>query len=370
MSDATSKFISGLDLSEAFFHECVEPILRTEFGRVKYSAGLIGSGSEVLGFDTEMSADHHWGPRVMLFVGAQDHNQYAHLIKQSFSEKLPRKFRGYPTSFSNADENENGVQLLDYAETGPINHRITVETVEHFFEMYLNLNIAKEIDVADWLSIPEQKLRSIVSGRVFHDEAQLEFHRQKFKYYPHDLWLYLLASQWSRVEQEEHLMGRSGSVGDEIGSAIIAARLVRDLMQLSFLMEKTYAPYPKWFGSAFKQLNVAEVLMPLFEKILCSALWTDREKSFSQAYEYLAQCHNRLGITETMPTLVALFHDRPFLVISMGAFSKAIVAQIKDPALQKLVRKPLIGGVSQFSDSTDLQAEPIWRQGLRNLYKS
>ncbi|MBC7997914.1 MAG: DUF4037 domain-containing protein [Leptolyngbya sp.] len=370
MPDATDNFINGLDLSEAFFHECVEPVLRTEFERVKYSAGLLGSGSEVLGFDTEMSADHHWGPRVMLFVGAQDHGRHAHLIKQSFSEKLPRKFRGFPTSFSDADENENGVQILDYAETGPINHRITVETVEHFFEMYLGLDIRKEIEAADWLSFPEQKLRSIVSGRIFHDEARLEFHRQKFSYYPHDLWLYLLASQWSRIEQEEHLMGRAGSVGDEIGSAIIAARLVRDLMQLSFLMEKTYAPYPKWFGTAFKQLNVAVVLKPLFEQILCSAQWTDREKYFCQVYEYLAQCHNQLGITETMSTKVALFHDRPFLVISTGAFSKAIVARIEDPALRKLAQKPLIGGVSQFSDSTNLQSDRIWRPGLRNLYKS
>ena len=135
-------------------------------------------------------------------------------------------------------------------------------------------------------------------------------------------------------------------------------------------MEKTYAPYPKWFGTAFNQLNVAVVLKPLFEQILCSVLWTDREKYFSQAYEYLAQRHNQLGITESMPTKVALFHDRPFFVISMGAFSKAIVAHLEDPALRKLAQKPLIGGVSQFSDSTDLHSDRIWRSSLRNLYKA
>jgi hypothetical protein len=35
--------------------------------------------------------------------------------------------------------------------------------------------------------------------------------------------------RWNRIGQEEHLMGRADR-GDEIGSAIIAARLVRDLM--------------------------------------------------------------------------------------------------------------------------------------------
>jgi len=42
------------------------------------------------------------------------------------------------------------------------------------------------------------------------------------------IWLYLLASAWSRIGQEEHLMGRAGSVADEIGSAIIASRRLFD----------------------------------------------------------------------------------------------------------------------------------------------
>ena len=61
-------FIPGLRLSEEFFHEAVAPILAADFRDVPYSAALLGSGSEILGFDTEMSSDHHWGPRVMLFL--------------------------------------------------------------------------------------------------------------------------------------------------------------------------------------------------------------------------------------------------------------------------------------------------------------
>ena len=63
-----SDFIPGLRLSAEFFREAVAPILAAEYQGVPYSAALIGSGSEVFGFDTEMSSDHHWGPRVMLFL--------------------------------------------------------------------------------------------------------------------------------------------------------------------------------------------------------------------------------------------------------------------------------------------------------------
>lgn len=39
-----------------------------------------------------------------------------------------------------------------------------------------------------------------------------------------------------------------------------------------------------------------------------------------------------------------------------------------DRHIKKLVRKPLIGSVEQFSDSTDILSNPEWRAGIRNLY--
>ena len=54
------------------------------------------------------------------------------------------------------------------------------------------------------------------------------------------------------------MMGWAGFVGDEIGSALMGSRLVRDIMRLAFLMEREYIPYAKWFGTAFTQLNSAE----------------------------------------------------------------------------------------------------------------
>jgi hypothetical protein len=54
------KTLRGIELGRAFFQELVEPILTEEFPELSYAAGIIGSGSEVLGFDDEMSSDHHW----------------------------------------------------------------------------------------------------------------------------------------------------------------------------------------------------------------------------------------------------------------------------------------------------------------------
>jgi hypothetical protein len=363
-----TNFIPGLRLSAEFFREAVAPILAAEYQGVPYSAALIGSGSEVLGFDAEMSSDHHWGPRVMLFLRAADHARYHTALRRSLSEQLPRTFQGYPTNFTPPDPEDSGTQRLQAADTGPINHRVDILTARGFWLDYLNFDIGLEIEAVDWLTFPEQRLRALVSGAVFHDEIGLQAARERFAYYPHEVWLYLLAAGWARLGQEEHLMGRAGCAGDEIGAALIGARLVRDVMRLGFLMERQYAPYPKWFGTAFQQLSRAASLAPVLQQALSAGSWQEREEQLCVAYEYLAAWHNELGITEMLPDKTTLFFGRPFRVIWGGKFSDAICTRIADPAVRRLTRFPVIGSIDQVSDNTDLLSDPRRRLALRNLW--
>ena len=162
----------------------------------------------------------------------------------------------------------------------------------------MNIDIDADLEPSDWLTLPHQRLRSICGGAVFRDDLGLESIRKRFAWYPHDVWLYLLASCWSRLGEEEHLMGRAGDFGDEIGSALIASRLVRDIMRLAFLMERVYPPYSKWFGTAFRELGCAEELEPVLEAVLNTRKWEERESSLCKAYGIVAKMHNNLEITE------------------------------------------------------------------------
>ena len=363
-------FIPGLELARFFYFEAVKPLLVGNFPDVQYGAGLIGSGSEVLGFDTEMSADHHWGPRVMLFLKDDDHHSYAQGIDEILRQGLPTQFREYSTNFTPPDPLDNNVQRLADIESGPVNHRVDVLTMREFILAYLDFDIDQPIEAADWLTFPAQKLRSLTAGAIYHDGIGLQSIRDRFSYYPRDVWLYLLASGWNRIGQEEHLMGRAGIVGDEIGSAIIAARLVRDLMQLCFLMERQYPPYPKWFGSAFHRLQCGDKLAPLFARVLKAEDWKTRERHLARAYEYVAEMHNRLKITDALPTRVTNFFARPFLVMHLGARQADVLrAQIVDAEVKRIAEKGLIGSIDQFSDSTDILSNARWRATLRRLYE-
>jgi hypothetical protein len=276
MNLGQNDFIQGLALSESFYNQIVEPILAQRMPQLKYACALIGAGSEVLGFDTAMSRDHDWGPRLLLFVEPEVFISQGAEIERVLQHELPLQFRGFATQFALSKPGVNGENER--------RHRVDIFSIASFLKEYIDFDYAQTIATADWLTVPEQKLRSITAGRVFRDEVRLQEMRQKFAYYPRDVWLYLLASGWNRIEQEEHLMGRAGFVGDEIGSSLIAARLVRDLMRLCFLMEKEYAPYAKWFGTAFKKLSCGKELAPIFNLVLQAHNWQEREKYLCHAY--------------------------------------------------------------------------------------
>ena len=65
-------FVPGVRLAGEFYAEAVRPLLEAEFPGLAYAAALIGAGSEVLGFDTERSTDHDWGPRLLVFLDDED----------------------------------------------------------------------------------------------------------------------------------------------------------------------------------------------------------------------------------------------------------------------------------------------------------
>lgn len=361
-----TKFIPGLKLSRLFYQQEVRPILAGEFSRLPYSAALIGWGSEVLGFDTELSSDHHWGPRVLLFLSEEDSPTFREQIAWQLSLNLPYKFMGYSTNFGEPEP--NGVRHLVETSGGPVNHMIQIFTIRSFVKARLGFDPVGEITTTDWLTFPQQRLLELTSGEVFHDGlGELRALRRKFTYYPKDIWLYMLAAQWKRISQEEAFIGRTGHVGDELGSKVIASRIVREIMRLSFMMGRRYIPYSKWMGTAFNKLKIARRLKPSLEAVLMSRDWKEREQAMSKAYSIIAQAHNALGITERLPTKASNYFNRPYLVIHADNFSEGIRRRIRSAEVRKI--KTEIGSIDQFSDSTDVVEDLALQRRLRVVYE-
>jgi hypothetical protein len=368
MDDAPS-FMPGLELNRAYFEEAVRPILEGYAPNLACSAALIGYGSDVLGYDTAISTDHEWGPRLLLFLDEITHAAQADEITQRLSAELPPVFRGYSTSFST--RNAEGVRLMEPAASGAVRHHIDIHTIQGFFTQELGVDPDAPLSAVDWLLMPQQRLLGVTSGAIFHDGLRaLVPLREKLTFYPRDVWLYLLAAQWTRISEEEAFVGRCGDLGDELGSRVVAARLVRDLMRLCFLMERRYAPYSKWFGTAFSHLACAARLQPVLHEALSASPWREREHALSAAYAIVAEMHNALRLMPPLATAVSPYHERPYLTLYAGRFAEALVASIDDPVMRSIIdHAGLIGGVDQVADSVDLLTDARLFTRLRALYE-
>ena len=330
-------FIPGIELARRFYAEAVRPLLDRQFPGLPHTAALIGPGSEVLGYDTARSTDHDWGPRVQLFLSPEHRPQLTEL----FAERLPDAFAGW--------HRERPVELLDLGE-------LCVGR--------LGFDPRRGVRTHDWLTTPAQRFAEMTAGAVFHDDAgELTEVREALRWYPDDVWRFVLAGQWQRIGQEEPFVGRCGDVGDELGSAIVAARLARDVMRLCLLMQRRYPPYSKWLGTAFARLPGIGTVHEGLTAAIRAARPADRQAGLCQAYEAAAARHNALGLTRPLDPTVRPFHDRPFLVLDAGRFATALQSTITDPALRSL---PPVGAVDQIVDSTDVLERPsLVRDRLR-----
>ena len=233
-----------------------------------------------------------------------------------------------------------------------VSHHVEINSVDGWLERRLGLGRPADLGPIDWLATPQQLLLEATAGEVFHDGlGELDPVRDSLAWYPDDVWLWMLACQWQRIGQEEAFVGRTAEVGDELGSRLIAGRLARDLIRLCFLLERRYAPYTKWLGSAFARLEAAASVGPALERALDAREFEPRESALAGAYEMIAARHNRLGLTEQVDPNVRPFYGRPFLVIEATRFVDACLARVEDHLLRSL---PLVGGIDQFSDSTDM----------------
>jgi hypothetical protein len=376
-------FIPGLELARQFHAEVVGPLVGRSFPELRYSAALIGWGSDVLGFDSPRSTDHNWGPRLQIFLAPGDASR-AGEISALLARRLPAVFRGWPTAFPDVTEaSDERRHWVEVTELGP------------WLDGQLGFDPRHGVTLLDWLATPAQRLAEVTAGAVFHDRLDaagqpgyderagpagaegsdparrrepggydktggrgrggpgggLAAVRSRLAWYPRDVWCYVLACQWARISQEDAFPGRCAEAGDELGSAIVAARLARDLMRLCLLMQRRYPPYSKWLGGAFARCPAAGPLVPLLSGAVSAAAWPERERNLCGAYQAAARMHNELGITAPVDVTTRQFHNRPYQVLGAERLVTSLQAAIDDPEIRRL---PLTGAIDQFVDSTDV----------------
>lgn len=343
----------GIGLSQRFYETVVDPILQEHFSNLPHAACRIGIGSEVLGYDTEMSADHDYGPCVQLFLPGENFAVMAPAIMEVLDRSLPPAFEEravrYPTH--SRPPGANSVEGMLGSD-----HGVELYTLSAWNNRFLGRQFETDLTARDWLSYSEQLFLTVTAGAVFRDDiGELTALRSRLAYFPRDVWLCKLAAQWGRIAEERAYVGRAGDVGDELGSRVIAARMVGNIMRLAMLIERRYAPYPKWFGTAFSRLNCVADLAPLLDRVMLAQDWQERETCLLEACRFMAELQIAREVPGAIAPTIGSLHARPYRFVDSLKIIDALCAAIEDKDLRRVTD---FGAADQFLSSNYILAIP------------
>ncbi|MFI9485882.1 DUF4037 domain-containing protein [Promicromonospora sp. NPDC052451] len=337
--------MSGIEIARGYWADVVRPLLDRELPGMPRAAGRLGTGSDVLGLDDDTSRDHDWGLRLTLLVPAERVGEVDALLAAS----LPPSYQGWPTAFA-------------VTWDPVVRHRVEVSAAADFVRSRTGVDIGG-LSAAGWLALTGQSVLEITAGPVFEDTSgEITALRERLAWYPHDVWLHVLAAEWARLGQELPFVGRTGQLGDELGSRLIAARLATGMVRLGFLLERRWPPYPKWAGTLFARLPVAPSVTGHLDDALVAATWQERDAALRGACDALHERQRAVGLPVLDGASCEPFFDRPFT--GLRDVAGVLRSAVADPEVRALGHR---GGVEQWVDDVGTLTDADLRRRLAQV---
>ena len=341
---------TGGEFVRAFYTTVVGPLLGRELPGLRYAAGRLGSGSDVLGLDDTMSRDHDWGCRLTLLVDEADRAAITH-IDGLLADQLPDRFRGLPVRFAMTCSPE-------------VEHQVHVTTVRDFAVNRLGVDPLTGLSAVDWLTLTGQSILEVTAGPVYHDTIrELTVLRGRLACYPRDVERYVLACGWQRLTQRLQMVGRTAQTGQPLQSRLLCAGLAGDLMSLAYLLHRRWQPYEKWREA---QLPRADVLTGPLTRAVTAEDWREREDALVEAIGVLLAAQRGRGLPVPEPAVIP-FWDRPYRTVA-GTVPEVLLADITDPALTRLPVRA--GRVDQWADCVEVLTHGQRRAALATAYQA
>ena len=234
----------GIELSEAYYRTCGEPMLKAEFPELypRLAAGICGPGSENYGFDDEISRDHDFDPGFFLWLTPEDYKTYEFRLSRAY-DRLPDTFEGVPVL---------GKSVYETARHG-------VRETGAFFAGITGFAFAPKTNL-QWLSLPDHRLAEAVNGCIFYDgQGDVTAIRAALSAMPEDVRRKKLAKYVIFAAQAgQYNYARALKHGENGAAALALARFAENYAGAAFLLNRQYAPFYKWVlkaGGALPKLG-------------------------------------------------------------------------------------------------------------------
>lgn len=136
-------------------------------------------------------------------------------------------------------------------------------------------------------------------------------------------------------------------------------------MRLCFLYKDTYAPYSKWFGTAFNKLDIDEKIKIKINAALKANDLTERENNLVEAQALVAELHNASGLTDNVDYNIEFYFGRDIKVIFAEKVVDATIEKLKGTVLENI---PLIGTMSQLGGLSNFADEKKYYNTIIKFY--
>lgn len=205
----------------------------------KMAIGLIGQGSECLGYDDEISKDHDFDPGFCIFIPDEFDDNIKFNLERAYSY-LPKEFMGVKRDImSPVGGNRHGVIRISdflYQRTG------TKDGI---------------LDDKDFLYIKEVSLLEITNGEIWRDDNKLlTTVRNRLSYLPYDIKLKKLAYEFLNMAQSGQYNFKRLIYHEELSAARLAIyQFVNSCIHATFLLNEVYMPFYKWQFRTLRDLS-------------------------------------------------------------------------------------------------------------------
>ncbi len=235
--------MKGLDIAREFYLQYGLPMLEEHFpdilGRV--SIGLVGEGSECLGFDDEISRDHDFEPGFCIWIDKCDEEKYGFPLERAYA-KLPREFMG-----------------LKRRHLSPVGgNRHGVISSDAFYIRHLGAPTAPD-SFERWLYTPPASLCTASNGELFYNGGShfSEVRDALLRGYPLDIRKKKLAAHAVFMAQSgQYNYPRCLKRGETGAGQLAIFEFVRNAISAIFLLNNKYEPFYKWAYRAMRDLPV------------------------------------------------------------------------------------------------------------------
>lgn len=294
--------MKGLELSQKYYEAYGRTMMDEQFPDTaeQMAAGLVGYGSECLGFDDEISRDHDFGPSFCIWLPREIYVRCGEAVRAAY-DALPKTFLG----FSERVEQEQG------------RGRVGVLCLEDFYREMIGRETLPGTD-AEWLVIPEEALATATGGSVFEDRLGRfsAFREGLLQYYPESVWRRKLADSLAKAAQAgQYNYARAMQRGERVAAELALGEFVRESMHLVYLLNRVYAPFYKWMHRGLRTLptggEIGDMLALLYQtdsesdriliiEAVCNVLVQIlQEKGLSAEQDNFLQNHIGIILSET-----------------------------------------------------------------------